>query len=183
MPGVGAQIQRHLPARSMEVSRGLLEGEDAAIAGAPGAHLLLVGGAPLLGLGRVVQGGAVVTTEITPVSLLGKTPAIESSGLSDHIHYTTQGCGGHINSIISIAYIVTEALAVLDSAGVEDVVIGDDRHVPRLHRVGAVGQRLGALVLNVVNVISANVGFKVGRAWDIRASLLQESGQDSGIDD
>ena len=72
----------------MEVSRGLLEGEDAAIAGAPGAHLLLVGGAPLLGLGRVVEGGAVVTTEIAPVTLLGKTPAIESSGLSEHIHYT-----------------------------------------------------------------------------------------------
>ena len=48
MPGVGAQIQRHLAARSAEVSRGLLEGEDAAIAGAPGAHLHFVGGVPLL---------------------------------------------------------------------------------------------------------------------------------------
>ena len=86
--GVGAQLQRHLAASPQEVGRGLLEGEDAAIAGAPGAHLLLVGGAPLLGLGRVVKGGAVVPTEIAPVSLLGKTPAIESSGLSEHIHYT-----------------------------------------------------------------------------------------------
>ena len=48
MPGVGAQIQRHLAAWSDEVSRGLLEGEDAAIAGAPGAHLHFVGGVPLL---------------------------------------------------------------------------------------------------------------------------------------
>ena len=136
--------------------RGLLEGEDAAIAGAPGAHLLLVGGAPLLGLRRVVEGGAVVTAEITPVSLLSKTPTIESSGLSEHIHYTKCGCGGHINSIIFIAYIITEPLAVLDRAGVEDVVIGDHCHVPGLHRVGAVRQRLGALVLDVVNVISAN---------------------------
>ena len=135
------------------MSSGLLESEYAAIAGAPGAHLLLVGGAPLLRLRRVMEGGAIVTTEITPVSLLGKTPAIESSGLNEHIHYTKCGCGGHINSIISIAYIITEALAVLDSAGVEDVVIGDNRHVPGLHCVGAVGERLGALVLNVINVI------------------------------
>ena len=46
--GVGAQLQRHLAASPQEVSRGLLEGEDAAIAGAPGAHLHFVGGVPLL---------------------------------------------------------------------------------------------------------------------------------------
>ena len=46
--GVGAQVQRHLAASPPEVSCGLLEGEDATIAGALGAHLLLVGGAPLL---------------------------------------------------------------------------------------------------------------------------------------
>ena len=46
--GDAAQIQRHLAARSAEVSCGLLEGEDAAIAGAPGAHLHFVGGVPLL---------------------------------------------------------------------------------------------------------------------------------------
>ena len=48
MSGVGAQIQRHLAAWSDEVSRSLLEGEDAAIADAPGAHLHFVGGVPLL---------------------------------------------------------------------------------------------------------------------------------------
>ena len=147
------------------MSCGLLKSEDAAIAGAPGAHLLLVSGTPLLGLGRVMEGGAIVTTEIAAISLLGKTPAIESSGLSEHIHYTKCGCGGHINSIISIAYIITEALAVLDSAGVEDVVIGDNCHVPGLHRVGAVGQWLGALVFYVVNVIPETLTLYALLGW------------------
>ena len=84
---------------------------------------------------------------------MSKTPAVKSSGLSEHIYYIKCGCG-HINSIIFIAYIIAKPLAVLDRAGVEDVVIGDHGHVPGLHRVGAVGQRLGTLILNVVDVVS-----------------------------
>ena len=52
-------------------------------------------------------------------------------------------------------HVVAEPLAVLHGSGVENVVVGDDGDVPGAHGVGAVGQRLGALVLNIVDVVPA----------------------------